>query len=276
MEESIITDLASDHPAFLERAQAKGTFPGAVIFLIFPGASKKFGPGKCHGRQEEKEEYRKNCYRHTLQPDADRHPVAQGDDCREQLLGGVDQPVVGEDPRRVAVRFVVEDLAAPEHIVTDQESAFSEAGHGLPESPGILVLVDVVENDIELTLDLVDELQGIAHEERNFVGDLAAMEIGLGVLRIIRVPVGADHPPVLAQGLGKLVGRIAESGAELKNPLGARNLCKLIQDPADQRADDREVSGQGVVLHVCERVIPIGRDVEEVLNDMSVDDVHFF
>src|ERR1035438_2938583 len=99
-----------------------------------------------------------------LHPQRHRYAVAQRNDRRKPILRRVQQAIELHDTlgvfvglgavRQVWIAGCVRYAAAPQSIVTDEESALAHARRRHIEDAGIVVLVHIVEYDVELLFAL--------------------------------------------------------------------------------------------------------------------------
>ncbi len=268
-----VADLPQHHLAFREALAAERAF-FALFFAgrDIPSDNELIADGS-DGPDSEEEKKGKDGDGHCSEANAERDAVAEWNDRREKIFGGIDQPVVGEDPGGFPGRFLVENSSAPENVVAEEQSALPQFRDCLAEDPGVLMLVDVVEDDIELPIDLVDQLDCVAGDELHLAGEFRALEVCPGVLDVVGVVLRTDHRAGFSQRLCEPVGGIAETRPELEDPAGFDGPRDGIEEAADKRTHDREISCQGVLLHVFQNAVAVRRHAHEVIDDIGVNDI---
>src|ERR1044072_4577243 len=113
----------------------------------------------------------------TLLFQTDGEAVADRQDGRVKIIRRVDQAVELALAFGVLVGVVARDFAIPERVIGDEQPAAPHARHGFADRVGVLVLVHVVEDQIELALYRVEQLHRIAREHFDTRGHAGALEI---------------------------------------------------------------------------------------------------
>jgi putative hydrolase of the HAD superfamily len=103
---------------------------------------------------------------------------------------------------------------------------------------GVVVLIDVVEDDVEVPIDLIDQVQRISHEDLNAVTHTRTFEIFVGFGGIFRISVRVIHRTARLYCPGPPDRRVADRGAHFKNPTGFVQQSELIEELSYGRTDD--------------------------------------
>ena len=99
----------------------------------------------------------------SLEFEGDSNAIAQGNNRREEILALVEQPVMFENSLRALVfgAALPRHLTAPEHVIDHIQSALSNLFCRQLECLGILRLIDVVEDDVELPFAFGKNLESV-------------------------------------------------------------------------------------------------------------------
>src|SRR6266550_2519053 len=104
------------------------------------------------------------------------HPIAQRNDRAGELRVGKDRARERADALGLTVLdAAVDHPSAPEHVVGQEQASRLEPLLDYRQRGGVAVLVDVAEDDVELTLGLAQRRHRLAHVEAQQGGEPEAL-----------------------------------------------------------------------------------------------------
>src|SRR5216117_1123455 len=112
----------------------------------------------------------------------------------------------------------------------------------------------------------------VTDERRDAGGEARALEVPHRPPRVLRIALGHHDPPLRADRQREPDRRVAVSGAQLKDAAGPDRPGELVEDAADEGADDREAVPLGVGFHRPENGVALALDFEKVSVDAGVGD----
>src|SRR4030095_5219060 len=90
----------------------------------------------------------------------------------------VEQLVKGTNTLRLLVFYRrIGHSPRPKDVVGDEEPADSHTIRGFAIHGWVIILIDIIEYNIELTLDLIDQIQRIANENFDTVAHAGALDV---------------------------------------------------------------------------------------------------
>src|SRR5439155_184237 len=123
------------------------------------------------------------------------HPVAERQGDRPEILCRRDLAVEGLDALGEVVALRLQDPPRPEGVVADEEAAGPDPRSRGPEGLRVARLVDVAEDHVEVSRDLLHRADRVPHLALDPIGDAGPPEVLTRLLGLVWVAVG---PPDLA------------------------------------------------------------------------------
>ncbi|HKH97676.1 MAG TPA: hypothetical protein VJ999_01100 [Candidatus Sulfotelmatobacter sp.] len=193
-------------------------------------------------------------------------PIADRQDSGVEVRGVVQLAVKFEDGLGLRVgRILLGDVPAPQHVVGNEQSALAQARGYQAQHAGIIFLVHVVEDDVELLFVLGEELQRVAGVEGDAAGDAGAGKVAAGALGILPVAIGIDDAAFLSHGLGPPDGGVPNGRSQFKHRAGIDHEGQLLEHAGHRRADDGHAVLGGIVLHLGQHLVAPGQQGVEVV-----------
>src|SRR5881628_1196844 len=155
----------------------------------------------------------------NLQRDGDAIPKGNDRGDHPRVLR---QPfVVGPDGLRLLGSVFAGHIAAPQDVVRHEESANSEALDRRVQHRGISGLVDVVEDVVERTFEVLQNSVRIADENLDLRGDAGLLHVLPGNRGGLGIVLDRDELAIVGERASEPCARVSDRGAELEDPARA-------------------------------------------------------
>src|SRR5437867_840096 len=180
--------------------------------------------------------------------------------------------VVGADGLRLFRSVFAGHIAAPQDVVRHQEATHSEALDRGVQHRGISGLVDVVEDVVERTFEVLQNSLRIADENLDLRGDAGLLHVLPGNRGGLGIVLDRDELPVVGQRASEPRARVSDRGAELEDPACADRACKDMEETSLRCGDDGPALLFALLFHGPQRRVPSVRQAIDVLVDFLVYD----
>src|SRR2546428_11565213 len=250
-----------------------------VVAAWFPTHAKASMPMRCikcsreHRRQECTESGRTRKGRtarlvSNLQRDRDAIPKRNNRGDHPRVLR---QPfVVGADGLRLLRSVFAGHIAAPQDVVRHQEATHSEALDRGLQHRGISGLIDVVEDVVERTFEVLQNSLRRANENLDLRGDAGLLHVLPGNRGGRGIVLDRDELAIVGERASEPCARVSDRGAELEDPARANRAREDMEETSLRRGDDRPAFLFALLFHGPQRRVPSVCQVIDVLVDFLV------
>src|SRR2546426_7233783 len=180
--------------------------------------------------------------------------------------------VVGPDGLRLLRPVFAGHIAAPQDVVRHQESTHSEALDRGVQDRRISGLVDVVEDVVEGTFEILQNSLRVADENLDLRGDAGLLHVLPGNRGRLGTVLDGDELPVVGQRASEPRARVSDRGAELEDPACADRAREDMEETSLRCGDDGPVFLFALLFHGPQRRVPSVRQAIDVLVDFLVYD----
>src|SRR6059036_4311137 len=206
----------------------------------------------------------------NLQRDGDAIPKRNDRGDHPRVLR---QPfVVGPDGQRLLGSVFAGHIAAPQDVVRHQEATHSEALDRGVQHRGISGLVDVVEDVVERTFEILQNSLRIADENLDLRGDAGLLHVLPGNRGGLGIMLDRDELAIVGERASEPCARVSDRGAELEDPARADRAREDMKEASLRRGDDGPAFLFALLLHSPQRRVPSVCQVIDVLVDFLVYD----
>src|SRR5881409_129887 len=206
----------------------------------------------------------------NLQRDGDAIPKGNDRGDHPRVLR---QPfVVGPDGLRLLRSVFAGHIAAPQDVVRDEESTNSEALDRGVQDRGISGLVDVVEDEVERTFEVLQNSLCIADENPDLRGDAGLLHVLPGNRRGLWIVLHSDKLAIVVERASEPCARVSDRGAELEDPARADRAREDVEETSLRRGDDWPAFLFALLFHGPQGRVPSVRQAIDVLVDFLVYD----
>src|SRR5438128_515074 len=206
----------------------------------------------------------------NLQRDGDAIPKGNDRGDHPRVLR---QPfVVGPDGLRLLRSVFAGHIAAPQDVVRDEESTNSEALDRGVQDRGISGLVDVVEDEVERTFEVLQNSLCIADENPDLRGDAGLLHVLPGNRRGLGIVLHSDKLAIVVERASEPRARVSDRGAEIEDPACADRTREDVKEASLRRGDDGPAFLFALLLHSPQRGVTSVRQAIDVLVDFLVYD----
>ena len=123
---------------------------------------------------------------------ADRYAVPHGNDAGEESRAFKYQPIVLEYAVGVFIRLAFHNLTLPEYVVRDQKASASEARTSFFKNLRIVGFIDIIKDDVELSIQTLQNFQGVALMKSGPRRDLSSLKPVSGQGKISLLDFGEE------------------------------------------------------------------------------------
>src|SRR5919204_902597 len=205
--------------------------------------------------------------------EGDRDAVAQGDDRRDHPRVLRQAFVVRPDRGRLLGLVPPGAPPGQQDVVRHEEPADPQPLDARVEDLRVAGLVDVVEDEVEGTLEVPQDRLRVADEDLDLRRDARLLEVPPRDRGGLRAVLDRDEFPALREGAREPRPGIADRGAELQDPRRADRAGEDVEEAPFGRSDDRPLLADALRLDLLERGIPAIREPADVLVDLVVDNL---
>src|SRR3989449_1822536 len=206
----------------------------------------------------------------NLQRDGDAIPKRNNRGDHPRVLR---QPfVVGADGLRLLRSVFAGHIAAPQDVVRHQEATHSEALDRGLQHRGISGLIDVVEDVVERTFEVLQNSLRIADENLDLRGDAGLLHVLPGNRGGLGIVLDRDELAIVGERASEPCARVSDRGAELEDPARADRAREDMEETSLRRGDNRPAFLFALLFHGPQRRVPSVRQAIDVLVDFLVYD----
>src|SRR5207244_9074902 len=137
---------------------------------------------------------------------------------------------------------------------------------------GISGLVDVVEDVVERTFEVLQNSLRIANENLDLRGDAGLLHVLPGNRSGLGIVLDRDELAIVGERASEPCARVSNRGAELEDPARVDRAREDMEETSLRRGDDRPAFLFALLFHGPQRRVPSVCQVIDVLVDLLVYD----